>query len=97
MSFQKFYDPSSLVLTVGVAGIAFSMMAGSSAVSRPVGFILRFVGSHPLLKNCVLLAVMIMESFDRLSRKDKYVWDVSHFLYFVVPAIANVSRRYTVM
>lgn len=97
MSFQKFYDPSSLVLTVGVAGIAFSMMAGSSAVSRPVGLIRRFVGSHPLFKICSLLAVMIMESFDRLSRKDKYVWDVSHFLYFIVPAIANVSCRYTVM
>ena len=27
------------------------------------------------------LAVMLMETFDRLSRKDKYVWDVSTVLF----------------
>jgi hypothetical protein len=27
-----------------------------------------------------ILAVMLMETFDRLSRKEKYVWDVSKFL-----------------
>jgi hypothetical protein len=26
-----------------------------------------------------ILAVMLMETFDRLSRKEKYVWDVSKF------------------
>lgn len=28
----------------------------------------------------VHLAVMLMETFGRLSRKEKYVWDVSDFL-----------------
>ena len=33
--------------------------------------------------HCVI-AVMLMETFDRLTRKEKYVWDVSYLKSFYV-------------
>lgn len=35
-------------------------------------------------------AAMLMETFDRLSRKDKYVWDVSYYVSFFL-AIADLG------
>lgn len=34
---------------------------------------------HPdvTMAHIITIAVMLMETFERLSRKDKYVWDVS--------------------
>jgi hypothetical protein len=37
----------------------------------------RFLRRAHFLFNVSMLAVMLMETFDRLSRKEKYVWDVS--------------------
>jgi hypothetical protein len=33
-----------------------------------------------------IAAVMLMETFDRLSRKEKYVWDVSYSDWLMIDA-----------
>ena len=37
-------------------------------------------------------AVMLMETFDRLSRKEKYVWDVSLFHFPRCSVLTSIAR-----
>lgn len=50
-------------------------MVGCREVRKQVGRFLAFTFGFSILTSHQ--AVMLMETFDRLTRKDKYVWDVS--------------------
>ena len=58
------------------SGIASSMTGAYNEVWRQVSASC-IVRVSLTKSNIPMLAVMLMETFDRLSRKEKYVWDVS--------------------